>query len=104
MKYINSILLKSACALSIVLMIHSCDNEFSEIGSDIVGLPDFEIQNKAYPIKTYNKRITPFQSNGLDKDLLGYYYDDVFGGSTLLLKLEKSKARFVWCNGNPNSS
>ena len=83
MKYINSILLKSACALSIVLMIHSCDNEFSEIGSDIVGLPDFEIQNKAYPIKTYNKRITPFQSNGLDKDLLGYYYDDVFGGSTV---------------------
>ena len=55
MKFIHSILLKCTCAFSVIAMIHSCDNEFSEIGTGIVGTPDFEIQNRAYPIKTYNK-------------------------------------------------
>jgi hypothetical protein len=62
-------------------MIQACDNEFSEIGTGIVGTPDFEIINGTYPVKTYNKKMTPFQSNGLSENLLGYYYDPVFGGS-----------------------
>ena len=83
MKFINSILLKCICAFSVIAMIHSCDNEFSEIGTGIVGTPDFEIQNRAYPIKTYNKRITPFESNKLEGNLLGFYHDPVFGGSSV---------------------
>ena len=83
MKHINSILLKPTCILFVLIMNQSCDNEFSEIGTGIVGVPDFEIQNKNYPIKTYNKKIMPFESNRLEKDLLGYYHDPVFGGSSV---------------------
>ena len=79
----TSISLKLACLLSVFVISNSCDNEFSEIGTGIVGTPEFEIQNKNYPIKTYNKRITPFESNKLENDLLGFYYDPVFGGSNV---------------------
>ena len=83
MKYFNSVLFKSSCALALIFMTQSCENEFSEIGTDIVGTPGFEIKNKTYPVTTYNKKITPFQSNGLAENLLGYYYDDIFGASTV---------------------
>ena len=81
MKNLNSVLFKSVCCLSLIFMIQACDNEFSEIGTGIVGTPDFEIKNGTYPVKTYNKKMTPFQSNGLSENLLGYYYDPVFGDS-----------------------
>ena len=77
----NSFLLKSACALSVILMVQACDSEFSEIGTGIVGIPDFEIKNKAYPITTYNKKITEFESSNLGNNLLGFYKDAVFGTS-----------------------
>jgi len=83
MKYFNSVLFKSTCALALIFMNQSCENEFSEIGTDIVGTPGIEIKNKTYPVTTYNKKITPFQSNGLAENLLGYYYDDVFGATTV---------------------
>ena len=81
MKYFNSVLFKSVCFLSLIFIIQACDNEFSEIGTGIVGTPDFEIKNSTYPITTYNKKITAFESNNLSKNLLGYYYDPVFGGT-----------------------
>ena len=81
MKYFSSVSFKSICALSLIFMIQSCDNEFSEIGTGIVGTPDFEITHEVYSVNTYNKKITPFQSNGLSNNLLGYYHDPVFGGS-----------------------
>jgi hypothetical protein len=81
MKYFNSVSFKSVCFLTLIFMVQACDNEFSEIGTGIVGIPDFEIQNSTYPITTYNKKITSFQSNGLAENLLGYYYDPIFGST-----------------------
>ena len=81
MKYFNSVSFKSVCFLTLIFVVQACDNEFSEIGTGIVGIPDFEIQNSTYPITTYNKKITSFQSNGLDENLLGYYYDPIFGST-----------------------
>jgi hypothetical protein len=81
MKNFKSVLFKSVCSLSLIFIIQACDNEFSEIGTGIVGTPDFEIENGIYPVKAYNKKITPFQSNGLIQNLLGYYYDPLFGDS-----------------------
>ena len=81
MKYFNSVLFKSVCCLSLIFIIQACDNEFSEIGTGIVGTPGFEIKNGSYPVKTYNKKMMPFKSDGLAENLLGYYYDPLFGGS-----------------------
>jgi hypothetical protein len=81
MKYFNSVSFKSVCVLSVIFMIQACDNDFSEIGTGIVGTPDFKITHGIYPVNTYNKKITSFQSDGLSENLLGYYYDPLFGGS-----------------------
>ena len=81
MKYFKSVLFKSVCCLSLIFIIQACDNEFSEIGTGIVGTPGFEIKNGSYPVKTYNKKMMPFKSDGLAENLLGYYYDPLFGGS-----------------------
>lgn len=62
-------------------LIFACEEEFSELGSSIVGDPSIEIKNHTYPVKTYNKRITPFQSNGLPKNFLGYHNDPIFGST-----------------------
>ena len=63
--------------LFLILASQACDKEFSEIGTGIIGTPGFEIQSATYPVKTYNKKITAFESNNLSKNLLGYYYDPV---------------------------
>lgn len=71
-------------ALSVMFaLLNACEQEFSEIGTGIIGNPNIEIKLQNYPVKTYNKRITPFQSNGLPKNLLGYYSDPVFGNTTV---------------------
>lgn len=67
----------------VIFLFFACEKEFSEIGSGIVGDPNIEIKYQAYPAKTYNKRITPFQSNGLPKNFLGYYNDPVFGSTSV---------------------
>ena len=71
-------------SLSLILsLFFACEKEFSELGSGIVGAPNIEIKTQSYPVKSYNKRITPFQSNGLPKNLLGYHKDPVFGPTTV---------------------
>ena len=81
MKHIHSKLLKSTSILFLILASQACDKEFSEIGTGIIGTPGFEIKSATYPVKTYNKKITAFESNNLSKNLLGYYYDPVYGGT-----------------------
>ena len=63
-------------------LFNACEKEFSEIGTGIIGNPNIEIKFQSYPVKTYNKRITPFESNGLPKNVLGYHNDPVFGNTT----------------------
>lgn len=71
-------------SLSLILsLFFACEKEFSELGSGIVGAPNIEIKTQSYPVKSYNTRITPFQSNGLPKNLLGYHKDPVFGPTTV---------------------
>ena len=60
----------------------SCEEDYTEIGTDVINNQNISIDNQSYPAKTYNKRITPFQSNNLPSNLLGYYYDPNFGGTT----------------------
>ena len=59
-----------------------CEEDYTEIGTDVINNQNISIDNQSYPAKTYNKRITPFQSNNLPSNLLGYYYDPNFGGTT----------------------
>ena len=76
-------------------LFYACEKEFSEIGSGIVGTPNIEIKLQTYPVKTYNKRITPFQSNTLSKNLLGYHVDPIFGRSTAHILAQVTPKSYV---------
>ena len=73
---------KTSSLIVIVSFIFSCQEDYSEIGTDIINDQIINIQNQTYPVKTYNKKIMPFQSNGLPGYLIGHYNDPNFGSTT----------------------
>ncbi|RLD26207.1 MAG: DUF4270 domain-containing protein [Bacteroidetes bacterium] len=62
----------------------ACDKDFSSLDSDVIN-PDnaanFSTGFDEYSVITYNKNTGPVQTNGLSSNLLGYYFDPVFGTS-----------------------
>ena len=73
---------KTSSLIVIVSFVFSCQEDYSEIGTDIINDQIINIQNQTYPVKTYNKKIMPFQSNGLPGYLIGHYNDPNFGSTT----------------------
>lgn len=84
MKYSIRPSIRLFMVFGLALSLHtSCEKEFSDIGTNVIGNQNINIQSATYPVKTYNKRITPFQTNNLNKNLLGYYYDPNFGSTSV---------------------
>lgn len=66
---INS--LKSIAILSLVLLVSiACDNDFTNIQSDIEGIKNFNSSSKLFPFVTKTKTFTPFTANGTN-DVVG---------------------------------
>ena len=82
MKYSISFIIKVVSFLCITLVISACQEDYAEIGTDIINDQIINIQNQTYPIRTYNKRVLPFQSNTLPGHLIGHYFDPNFGSTT----------------------
>lgn len=82
MKYSISFIIKVVYFLCITLIISACQEDYAEIGTDIINDQIINIQNQTYPIKAYNKRVLPFQSNTLPGHLIGHYFDPNFGSTT----------------------
>jgi len=82
MKYSISFIIKVVSFLCITLIISACQEDYAEIGTDIINDQIINIQNQTYPIKAYNKRVLPFQSNTLPGHLIGHYFDPNFGSTT----------------------
>ena len=59
MKKNYSSLIKGFVFISVLNFTFSCDEDYTEIGADVVNNQDILIQNQSYPAKTYNKRIMP---------------------------------------------
>ena len=81
MKFLRYPYSKVLISLSFIAFTLSCEEDYTEIGTDVINNQNISIDYQHYPAKTYNKRITPFQSNNLPSSLLGYYYDPNFGGT-----------------------
>lgn len=63
-----------------VLLLVSCDKDFNELGTDIVGDDHFGFERYTdASIKAYNQKIGPISSNNLPINPLGFYYNPVFG-------------------------
>lgn len=81
MKQMNSVV--KLFGFTILLMtIVSCAEDFSSVGSDIIGDPNFEFDlYENASIKAYSRRAYPVQTNNLPVYQLGIYNDPVFGRS-----------------------
>jgi Domain of unknown function (DUF4270) len=63
----------------------ACDKDFASIESDVVNSDNtgnFTTDKAIYPVITYNKKITAFQSNKLPAYLLGFNNNPIFGTSS----------------------
>ena len=83
----HSIFRSVAIVSTALLMLVSCDKDYNEIGSDIVGDDhfDFLVYDQA-TVRAYNQVSGAVQSNNLPVNALGIYNNPVFG---------KTKANFV---------
>jgi hypothetical protein len=66
--------------VAMLVWMAACDDEFTEIGSDIVSGVNFDVNNfMDADVKAYNVRLNPIQSNNLPSQLLGVLHDPVYG-------------------------
>jgi hypothetical protein len=71
------------------LFVASCDKDFNEIGSDIVGDDHFEIKDSIIEVTAYDQKFGPVQTNktttstiNVPVNSLGYYNNPLFGKTT----------------------
>ena len=73
--------------LMAVLLLISCDKDFNELGTDIVGDDHFGFTKYSdASVKAYNQKLGPIASNNLPINPLGFYDNPVYG---------KTEANFV---------
>jgi len=79
----NKTLIKNIALLAIIVTVFAaCERDFSSIDSNVVNSENtshFNADVVTYPIVAYNKKITPFNSDRMPSNLIGYYNDPVFG-------------------------
>lgn len=76
----KSLLLPILFGITTILLVASCDKDFNELGTDIVGDDHFGFENyTGASIKSYNQKLGPIASNNLAVNLLGFYNNPAFG-------------------------
>ena len=103
--YRNSFLKQVLLGLSVVLFA-SCDKDFNEIGTNIIGDDHFDFDNDTtFFIKAYNQKLGPVASNNLDVNALGIYNNPAFGKTTASfvtqLELVSGNPTFTTINNPP---
>lgn len=62
-----------------VVFLTSCDSNFNELGTDIVGIDNFGFESQQYTVNTTNVDLGPLESTNLPINPLGIYNNPVFG-------------------------
>ena len=64
----------------IAILFASCDKDFNELGTDIVGDDHFGFEIDTFStVKAYNQKLGPIASNNLPISPLGFYHNPAFG-------------------------
>jgi hypothetical protein len=79
---INNSLFKKVFLGLIVVFMASCDKDFNEIGGDLLGDNNFELNKQSFGVSGYNQKTGVVQSNNLDVNPLGIYNSSNFGETT----------------------
>ncbi len=66
----------------LLLTVVACEKDFSTIESEIEGIKDFTTAGKVFPAVIYDNKLEPVQTNALSSNLLGVYFDKIYGKTT----------------------
>lgn len=77
----NSLFKKVFLGLTVIFMA-SCDKDFNEIGGDLLGDNNFELNKQSFGVTGYNQKTGVVQSNNLDVNPFGIYNSTNFGETT----------------------
>ncbi len=91
---LKNILIRTTAIVAIVFVAISCDNDFSSVGSEVIGGVNFNDNSyAAFPI-AYSKTFEKVQTSNLPNNLLGVYNDPVYGSSTYSILAQVDPERF----------
>ena len=89
----------------ITIIFASCDKDFNELGTDIVGEDyfGFDVDSTSWTVKAYNQKLGAIASNNLPINPLGFYSNSVFGTTqaNFVTQLELSTINPVFNNTDP---
>lgn len=88
----------------ITILFASCDKDFNELGTDIVGDNHFGFDvDTLSTVKAYNQKLGPIASNNLPINPLGFYDNPAFGKTeaNFVTQVELSSTSPVFNNTNP---
>ncbi|HNP32883.1 MAG TPA: DUF4270 domain-containing protein [Flavobacterium sp.] len=99
--YKKSLLQPILFGLFTIILIASCDKDFNELGTNVVGDDHFGFtQYTGATVKAYNQKLGPIASNNLPINALGFYSNPVFGDTeaNFVTQLELSTTSPVFNN------
>jgi len=65
-----------------ILFLASCDKDFNELGSEIVGNNNYSLNKEAIDVVAYNQNIGVYRTSNLPINSLGTYTNPIFGKTT----------------------
>ncbi len=68
-----------ACLLVIAIVVFACDDDFNEIGTNIIAGGNFETEKAVFDVFAFNKELKATRTDGLPVYQLGTYNSGVFG-------------------------
>lgn len=82
MKKMNK-MVKIATVLVVIFGFIACDDDYNSVGSSVIGDNNFQISvNDDAVVNAVSYNLNAVQTDGLNSNLLGVYYDPVFGQTT----------------------
>lgn len=90
----NSLFKKVFLGLTVIFMA-SCDKDFNEIGGDLLGDNNFELNKQSFGVSGYNQKTGVVQSNNLDINPLGIYNSTNFGETSANFNTQLTLAAVV---------
>ena len=75
---------KQILSLFVIVSLVSCDKDFNEIGTDIVGGDNNHYKDslEVFAVKAYNQKLGPVATNNLPINPLGIFSNPAFGTTT----------------------
>ena len=96
----NNSFFKKILIVVTVLFLYSCDKDYNEVGGNLVGGNNFNLDKVSFSVLGYNQKTGAIQSNNLDVNPLGIYNNPNFGETTANFNTQVSLPTFLSAVGD----